>query len=194
MQAAAKLATYEDLLALPERVRAEVIHGSIVVQPAPLPEHGRAQGSIWRSIGGPFDDDDGRGGPGGWWILLEVDVRLGAHDILRPDVAGWRRDRLPRPWGLRPIDVVPDWVCEILSPSSQSHDRVQKAALYASAGVPFFWIVDPVGRVVEAFQLEHHSEQGRWVRLGAWDSGASASIPPFEQVQLEVARIFPPEG
>ncbi len=86
MTAARKLATYDDLLALPEDVRAEVLRGALEVSPAPLPRHSRVQGALRRFVGGPFDDDDGRGGPGGWWTLLEVDVRLSRHDILRPEL------------------------------------------------------------------------------------------------------------
>jgi hypothetical protein len=126
MQGAKKLATYDDLLALPEDVKAEVIHGVLVKPPAPLPRHSSVQRKLARYVGGPFDDDDGAGGPGGWWILLEVDVRLGLHDIVRPDLAGWRRERLPDPWDTRPIDVVPDWICEIVSPSNAGTDRVTK--------------------------------------------------------------------
>ena len=115
---APKLATYADLLALPEDERAEVLSGQIVMTPAPLPRHAYVQRCTGRFIGGPFDDDDGRGGPGGWWIFVEVDVALGAHDIVRPDISGWRREGLPRPGSVRPIDVVPDWVCEVLSPAT----------------------------------------------------------------------------
>src|SRR5918994_1996130 len=111
---APKLATYADLLALPEDVRAEILAGEIVTTPAPLPRHSNVQGSARRFIGGPFHDDDGRGGPGGWWIFVEVDIALSPNDIVRPDLAGWRRERLPRPGSLRPIGILPDWACEIL--------------------------------------------------------------------------------
>lgn len=105
-----RLATWEDLLAFPEDVRVELIAGSIVTARTPLPRHAKPKGSLGRFIGGPFDDDDGHGGPGGWWIFLEVDVRFSPHDIVRPDLAGWRRERLPKPGDVRPIDVRPDWV------------------------------------------------------------------------------------
>ena len=111
-----KLATYADLLAMPEDVRAEVFAGEIVTTPASLPRHSKVQRALSRFVGGPFDDDDGRGGPGGWWIFVEVDVELGPHDVVRPDLAGWRRERLPNPGKARPITVAPDWVCEVLSP------------------------------------------------------------------------------
>ncbi len=188
MTAARKLATYDDLLALPEDVRAEVIRGALEVSPAPLPRHSRVQGALRRFVGGPFDDDDGRGGPGGWWILLEVDVRLSHHDVLRPDLAGWRRERLVDPWDMRPIDVVPDWICEITSPSNARHDRVTKAKLYLEAGVPALWLVDPETRVLEALVREG----SRWMEAGRFSDGDTVHIPPFEAIELEVARLFPP--
>lgn len=188
MSAVPKLATYEDLLALPEDVRAEVVRGTIEVAPAPLPRHSKVQGAIRGFIGKPFDDDDGVGGPGGWWILLEVDVRLSPHDIVRPDLSGWRRERLPEPWDLRPIDVVPDWICEVTSPSNARYDRVTKARLYLEAGVSHLWLVDPVARILEALVREGT----RWTEAGRFTDGDVVSIPPFEAVSLDVGRVFPP--
>lgn len=186
---APNLATYRDLLILAEEVRAEILAGELITAPAPLPRHSNAQRALGRFVGGPFHDDDGRGGPGGWWIFVEVDVELTEHDIVRPDLAGWRRARLPNPGALRPIRTVPDWVCEVTSPSSASRDRVTKRQLYAAHGVPFYWIVDPEARTLEALQLEH----GRWAELGAWDDTAIAAIPPFEATSVEVGRLFLPK-
>ena len=186
--AVTKLATWADLAALQEGSRAEIVAGVLHVAPAPLPEHARAQGGLTRGVGGPFDGDDGRGGPGGWWILAKVDVRLGPHDIVRPDLSGWRRERLPSPWGVRPLDVVPDWVCEIVSTSSARMDRVHKRALYARAGVASYWIVDPAARTPEALRLV----DGIWQDAGSFDESAPARIPPFEAVALELERLFPP--
>lgn len=181
-------ATWEDLLALDEDVRAEVLGGSLVTMPAPLPRHANVQRSLGNFVGGPFQDDDGRGGPGGWWIFVEVDIRLGPHDIVRPDVSGWRRPRLPSPGNERPIDVVPDWVCEVVSPSSASRDRVTKRALYARSSIPYYWIIDPDARSLEALKLV----EGRWLELGAFGDGDRASIEPFEAIELEVGRLFLP--
>lgn len=183
-----KPATYDDLLALPEDVRAEIIGGEIITTPSPLPRHSRAAAGLARQIGGPFDEDDGRGGPGGWWILSEVDVAFGEHDVVRPDVVGWRRERLPEPWDIRPVMVVPDWICEILSPSNAAYDRVTKATLYQQYEVAFFWLLDPAERTLEAFRLtERH-----WARIGAFEDGVKARISPFEQIELEVGLLFPP--
>lgn len=188
VEAARKLATYADLLALPEDVRAEILAGEIITSPSPLPRHNRIARSIGSFIGRPFDDDDGRGGPGGWWIIPDVDVQLRVHDVVRPDVAGWRRERLPEPWDTRPIEVRPDWVCEVLSPSNAKHDRLKKADLYAACSVLFYWIVDPVERTLEALELR----DGGWFRLGAWTDGDAPRIRPFEAIETDVGRLFPP--
>lgn len=186
---AIKLATYEDLLSYPEDVRAEVIAGRIVVTPSALPRHAKVQGSVSRFIGGPYDDDDGRGGPGGWWLFGEVDVELSPHDVVRPDVAGWRRERLPKPGRVRPIKVVPDWVCEVVSPSNAKYDTVIKRELYARAGVPYYWLIDPEQRVLTALALR----DGLWLELGAWDDSAKVRIEPFPAVELEVERLSLPK-
>ena len=179
---APRLATYDDLLSLPEDVHAQILGGELVVSPSPLPRHSKSQGSMRRFIGGPFDDDDGHGG---WWIFVEVDVRLATHDIVRPDLAGWRRERLPRPGNARPIDVVPDWICEVISPRTAALDRVKKRALYARHGVGHYWMVDPEARTLEL-------DGGRWVEVGAWDESARVRIPPFAELELELGRLFLP--
>lgn len=133
-------------------------------------------------------DDDERGRHSGWWILPEVDVRLAPHDIVRPDVADWRRPKLPSLWGQRPIEVAPDWVCEIISPSNAAHDRVTKRRLYARHGIPHYWLLDPVVRTLEALRLDGEV----WVELGVYGDGDLACIEPFVLVELDVGRLFPP--
>jgi Uma2 family endonuclease len=182
------MATYADLLALPSDVRAEIVAGQIVTAPAPLPRHSKAQRSLSHFIGGPYDDEEGHGGPGGWWIFIEVDVQLGVHDVVRPDLSGWRRERLADPGDKRPITVTPDWVCEVLSPSTAAYDRVAKRNLYGKQGVRHCWIVDVDARTVEAFELVDH----RWVLLGSYDDTATVAIPPFTDVELSIDRLFLP--
>jgi Uma2 family endonuclease len=201
VQPAPKLATYEDLLALPEGTKAEILDGVLVIEsevvdgifvspPGPLPRHGRAQRAMGRFVGGPFDDDDGRGGPGGWWILPEVDVQFGARYVVRPDLAGWRRERLPSPWDTRPIDVTPDWICEVISPSNPANDRVKKRRLYAAHGVALYWLIDPEARVLEALRCE--GAGSAWTEVGSYDDESVARIAPFDAIELEVGRLFPP--
>jgi len=187
---APKPATFADLAVLPDDVHAEVIDGVVVSPPPPFFEHGRVQRSLAAFIGKPFDDDHGRGGPGGWWIASEVDVQLAEHQVARPDVVGWRRELLPRDGGQRPVVVVPDWICEIVSPSKPSMDRVHKRRVYAAHGVAFYWIVDPAARTLEALRLD--PALGEWREVGAYDDESTARIAPFEAVELEVGRLFPP--
>lgn len=190
MRVAHRLASYDDLLALDPSVRGEIIAGEISTAPGPLPRHSRVQGALNRQIGGPFDEDDGRGGPGGWWILSDVDVRFSPHDIVRPDVVGWERERLTDPWDVRPIDIVPDWICEVLSPSNAAQDRVHKANLYAKHALPHYWIIDPAERTLEAF----HLVAGHWSLLGSYDDTSTARIAPFDAVELDLSRLFAPRA
>ncbi|MFO0551678.1 MAG: Uma2 family endonuclease [Polyangiaceae bacterium] len=187
VEPAPKLATFAELATLPEDVRAEVIEGTMVTLPRPLPRHSNVQRALGNFIGKPFHDDDGFGGPGGWWILLEVAVQLSAHVVVHPDLVGWQRERLPDPWDVQPIEVVPDWICEVLSPSNAAHDRVTKRRLYARHGVRFYWIIDPTEGTLEALRLE----EGAWVEVAVLDATEVARIPPFEAVELPLARLFP---
>ncbi len=194
---ARRLATYDDVLAAGDE-RVEVIGGQLETLPSARPRHGRVARAIAGAIGGPFDDDDGRGGPGGWWILTEVDVRLSPHDIVRPDVAGWRKERLTDLETL-PIDVRPDWVCEVLSPGTRLRDTrdksaadpadsVEKRRLFASAGIAHFWLLDPDDRTLLALVLE----ADRWTEQGLYAEGDIARIAPFQALELDVGRLFPP--
>lgn len=146
------------------------------------------QGALRRFVGGPFDDDDGHGGPGGWWIFVEVDNQLSRHGVVRPDLAGWRRERLSDPGHQRPIKTVPDWICEVLSPSTAARDRVQKRKLYADSGIAHYWLLDVDARALEAFELH----DGRWVLAGSYGDDAAARIAPFAEIELPVGRLFLP--
>jgi Uma2 family endonuclease len=186
-EAAKRPATWEDLLATPDDgLKYEVLAGSLEALPSPLPGHRLAQGVLVSELHAPFFR--GRGGPGGWWILIEPDVYLGESDIVSPDLVGWRRERVTAFPATRPITAVPDWICEVLSPSNERRDRIHKADLYLAAGVPFYWIIDVGARTLEAYR----SQQGAWLRLGAWTDGDKPRIAPFEAIELEVGSLFPP--
>jgi Uma2 family endonuclease len=187
MVLAPKLATYEDLEKLPEGVRAEVIDGVVCMTPSPRPRHGLAAIELGRQLAGAFGPS-GKG-PGGWWLLSEIDVRLERHQILRPDLSGWLRTSLPKLPDRVPIDTRPDWVCEVLSPSNKRLDRVKKMAVYAHNGIPHVWLVDPDERTLEAYELTGP----HWTRLGAWTDGDVVEIAPFLGLQLDVAGLFEPQ-
>jgi Uma2 family endonuclease len=181
---APKLATALDLLALGDEP-VEVIHGAIVHKAEPSAEHGDAQLALGAWLRQQFHRATGRGGPGGWWIT-EVDVELAAHEVYRPDIAGWRRERMPeRPAG-RPIPVRPDFVCEVLSESNAATDQVDKFRVYAASGVPFYWIGDPQRRILTAYKLEGATYT---VTVQA-KAGEVVHAPPFEAVALRVGLLF----
>jgi Uma2 family endonuclease len=184
---AAKSATWADIAGFPEGTRVEVLGGQIISAPSPGPRHQRIASGLTRFIGGPFDIDDD---PGGWWILPEIDVEISPHDVVQPDLAGWRRARVATFPEDRPIRIVPDWICEILSPSNKRYDIVTKANLYLRFELPFYWTVDPEERVLQAFRWSG----GSWLVLGAWSDGHKARIPPFDAVELDVTRLFPPKS
>lgn len=183
-----KPAGWREILETPEHLKAEVVAGELWTSPRPHPAHGRCQAVLSSELSGPFDL--GKGGPGGWWILIEPDVQLSPQDIVSPDVVGWRRETLPEFPSERPVATVPDWVCEVLSPSSAGRDRTLKADLYLQAGVRHLLLVDPEQRTLEAFE----GKNARWLRLGAWSDGDRVGVPPFAEREMEVAALFPPAG
>ena len=185
-ETAGKLHGWQDVLAAPPGLRAEVVGGELITAPRPNPRHGRVQAVMSSELSGPFDL--GRGGPGGWWILIEPDVSFGPHDIVSPDLVGWRRERVPEFPDEQPIAIRPDWICEVLSPRTARRDRTAKSDLYLHHGMPHYWLVDPDLRSLEAYEREG----GRWVRLGAWTEEDTAAIPPFDAIEIRVGDLFPP--
>lgn len=176
-----KPATYEDLKAVPAHQMAQIVDGELIVMPRPAAGHTIVTSNLGADLTGPFGR--GKGGPGGWLILDEPELHL-TDDILVPDLAGWRRDRLPAeiPGDLAFFTVVPDWVCEVLSPSTAAIDRVQKARIYAREGVRWRWTIDPIGKTLEADELR----DGRWSSLGVWGPGEKPRVPPFDAIELEL--------
>ena len=158
-EAARKRATYEDLLALPPNVKGEILDGVLYTQPKPRAPHMRAATILGGNISGPFDS--GWSGPGGWWILIEPGIELPDSPEVIPDLAGWRRERMPELPRDEAITVVPDWVCEILSPSTRNYDQRIKKPFYARHGVSWLWLVDPEAHLLTAHRLEN----GRWVEM-----------------------------
>lgn len=182
---APKLLTYADIVALGD-APVEIVGGSLVYKAEPSAEHGDAQLAVGSFLRQHFHRKSGPGGPGGWRILTEVDVELDVHDVVRPDVCGWRRERVPeRPSG-RPIATRPDWICEILSASNAAADQVDKFRLYARAGVPFYWMGDPERRILSVYRLE---QSGYSVALQA-KHGEVVHAPPFEAVALRIGLLF----
>ena len=185
--AAHKLRTPQDLLGLDPDGAFELLGGDIVEKAGPSGAHGDAQAGLSAAVRPAFHrPSGGPGGPGGWWILTEVDILLGPHDLIRPDLAGWRRDRVPeRPTGM-PIDSRPDWVCEVLSPSTAARDLGEKRLLLHQHEVPWYWTVDTTAQFVQVLRW---TPEGYLVHATA-GPGAPAALPPFEAVPIAIGLLF----
>jgi Uma2 family endonuclease len=176
-------ATYEDLARLPEHVTGQIIAGELIASPRPANDHAVASSTLGSELLGPFQR--GRGGPGGWWIIDKPELHL-SKDVLVPDLAGWRRTRLHAVPQEPFFSHAPDWVCEVVSPSTAGLDRVRKKHVYAREGVEYVWLVDPVGRTLEAFQLQ----EGRWLELGSWSGSDLVRAAPFDAIELELEALW----
>lgn len=181
---ARKRATYADVEALPANRVGQLIDGELIALPRPSAEHSLAISALGSDLGAPFGR--GRGGPGGWWFLFEPELHLGA-DVLVPDLAAWRRERLPSPTGPF-LAVAPDWICEALSPSTARVDRVEKLRVYAREGVEHVWLLDPAARTLEV--LARDGQQ--WRLLGTWADDERVRAPPFDVLELELAALWAP--
>lgn len=180
-------ATYQDVLDAPEMLRAEIIEGDLYMQPRPASPHGFASDIVGAELIYQFQMD--RGGPGGWWIKVEPEIHFEGEkpNVLDPDIAGWRKERLPVYPNVKYMTVVPDWVCEIASPSTARRDRGLKSDIYLRHGVRHYWILDPLGRTLEAFE---RSEAGQWVRIGAWGEEDRVAVVPFDAVTLDLGELW----
>ncbi len=176
---------YERLMALPEGLTGEILDGRLHTQPRPSGAHMGVESALQIELGGPFDR--GRGGPGGWRILVEPEVHfLRDQEVSVPDLAGWRRERLPKLPNDQRFEVVPDWVCEILSPSTERQDRLVKMPLYARHGVPHAWLIDPLKHRIEVFVLE----AGAWRHPIVACGDTRITAPPFEAVPLSLGDLW----
>jgi Uma2 family endonuclease len=179
---ARRAATYEDVLAAPPHSIAQIVAGELHVQPRPAGPHALVSSGLGMDLGGPFQR--GRGGPGGWLILDEPELHFGTNVVV-PDLAGWRVEAPPE-LGAKFFTVAPAFVCEVLSPSSVTFDRVAKADLYLRVGVEYLWLVEPLGQLIEAFRRS----DGAWLRIGAWTGDVAARIPPFDAIELELGPLW----
>ncbi|GMU61138.1 MAG: hypothetical protein AMXMBFR34_29010 [Myxococcaceae bacterium] len=184
-----KPATYEDLRALPANMVGQIVEGVLVAMPRPAVGHAVVTSALMSDLGTPFGR--GRGGPGGWIFLVEPELHFG-DDVLVPDLAAWRRDRMPvlpaadTPW----LTLAPDWICEVLSPGTARLDKVQKRRIYARERVPFLWYVHPLERVLTAYQYEGPDYR----ELGTWGSEEDVKlrVAPFEALELDLPSLWEP--
>jgi Uma2 family endonuclease len=175
--------TYADLVALPANVVGEIVAGELHASPRPASKHAAASSYLGGELYAPFGR--GRGGPGGWIILDEPELHLG-DDVLVPDLAGWRRERMPELPDTAAFTLAPDWVAEVLSPSTSRLDRVGKLPIYAREAVPHVWLVDPVAEVLEVYRLEHD----RYTLLLTAGGEAAVRAEPFDAIELSLASLW----
>jgi Uma2 family endonuclease len=180
---AKRRATYQDVLGAPEHKVAEILDGELRVSPRPGGAATAIATALGEELGPAFKR--GRGGPGGWIILDEPELHLG-EEIVVPDLAGWRRERLPLVPDAPFIDVVPDWICEILSPSTERFDRTEKVPFFASAGVGFAWLIQPRWRTLEAFR----AFEGKWLQVGVYKDTDRARIEPFDAIEIDLSILW----
>lgn len=182
-------ALYEQYQKIPRNRCAEIIRGTLHVTPRPAPLHANATTSLAGELSGPFQR--GRGGPGGWWILFEPELHLVPLEPMVPDLAGWRRERMPSLPSAAYFSMVPDWICETLSKSTESTDRNQKLPLYAELGVAHVWLMDPVAQTLEAYTL---GEPGHWREVRTFQGDEKVRVAPFEDVEIELAELWGDRG
>lgn len=180
--AAKRRATYQDVLDAPDHLVAEIVGGELRLSPRPRSIHARAASRLGATLDGPFDR--GTTGPGGWIVLDEPELHL--PDIVVPDLAGWRRDRMPEMPDEPFFTLAPDFVCEVLSPSTEDFDRTDKLPVYAKAGVGHAWLVDPGIRTLEVFRLD----DGAWRLVGVWKGDAKVRAEPFAELELELELLW----
>jgi Uma2 family endonuclease len=188
-----KPATYEDIVDAPDTKVSEIMGGELVVSPRPAIRHALATSELEGDLNGLFSK--GRGGPGGWWILFEPELHF-ASDVLVPDITGWRRERMQLPPEDLPfLTLPPDWVCEVLSPSTEKVDRDRKMPIYAAVGVKHAWLLKPNARTLEVMRLE----QGQWRLLATHAGDAIVRAEPFEAAEIDLLPLWgetrtPPVG
>lgn len=176
-------ATYQDVLDAPPNMIAQLIDGELYLQSRPAGPHVWASGTLHTALNGEFGDFEDR--PGGWVILHEPELHLG-EDVMVPDIAGWRVENLPVIPATAKFDIVPDWICEVLYPSTRNRDLGPKREIYARQGVAHLWIVSPVARTLQAFELSG----GEWLSIRTLEGMAAISVPPFENLNIPLSRLW----
>jgi Uma2 family endonuclease len=184
---ARKYATYEDLYTIPENMTGEIIYGQLVVTPRPSRKHIYAASALGGELAPPYQFGRG-GGPGGWVILIEPEIGFGEH-ILVPDLAAWRVERYPEEEPRNWISVSPDWVCEIISPSTEIRDRDEKMSVYAEHGVPYVWLINPIIMTLEAYKLLCEG----WVRFAMFNGHKMARVEPFHEIEIDLGSLWGPQ-
>ena len=180
-----RAATYAEIEALPPNLVGEIIGGILYASPRPASPHARAATTLGEELGPPFNR--GKGGPGGWILLDEPELHLGpVPDIVVPDLAGWRRERMPELPDTPAFTLAPDWLCEVLSPSTTTADRTVKLPVYARERVAHVWFIDPRAKTLEILRLD-----GATYRIvGVWNGEARVRGEPFDAIEVELGALW----
>ena len=176
---------YDAYCAVPSHQRAEIIDGTLYVMSRPAPRHANATTVLGGELNGAFQR--GRGGPGGWWILFEPELQLVRLEPMSPDLAGWRVERMPALPDAAFFTLAPDWICEVLSKSTESIDRDKKLPIYAAHGVPHVWLIDPIARTLEVHSLD---DDHRWRDVRIHEGDARVHAPPFDAIELDLGALW----
>jgi Uma2 family endonuclease len=179
---------YEEYLRTPRHLHAEILGGTLYTLPRPAPRHAYAATSLGAGLDGPFQH--GRGGPGGWWILFEPELQLEPKVPVVPDLAGWRVERMPELPETAHFTLAPDWICEVLSRSTEKIDRDEKLPYYAAHGVGHVWLLDPIDKRLEVYVLDRPNACWRGVRMYEGDTTVIAE--PFEAIELDLTALWAP--
>jgi Uma2 family endonuclease len=177
-----KGATYDDLVRVPEHFVAEMFDGELYATPRPAPRHGLVAIALAAKLGGPFHFDRD---PGGWLMLIEPELHF-RNDVLVPDLAAWRRERLHSLPDEPYLTLAHDWVCEVLSPSTETIDRGRKLGIYAREGVSHVWLVDPLRQSLEVLALEAGSVEP----IEEHHGHSAVRARPFDAVELELRVLW----
>jgi len=179
---------YTQLEALPKNMTGQIVNNRLIAMPRPTVPHCLARSVLGADILPSYQY--GRGGPGGWWIIDEPEVHfIRDIEVVVPDIAGWRKERMPRPPRTHRCEIVPDWVCEIASPSTAKLDRTEKMPLYAKYGVRYLWLVDPLLKTLEVYELR----DGCWLNIKNYKDNDAVSAVPFNEIVIQLDDLWIPE-
>jgi Uma2 family endonuclease len=180
-------ALYDEYCAVPPHQRAEIINGTLYVMSRPAPRHANATTVLGGELNGAFQRR--RGGPGGWWILFEPELHLVQLEPMSPDIAGWRIERMPTLPETAHFTLPPDWVCEVLSKSTESIDRDKKLPIYAAHGVSHVWLIDPLAKTLEVYTLD---EEHRWRDVRIYEGDRVVRAEPFAAIEIDLGELWIP--
>ena len=184
---AKKLHTYEDILRLPPNLRGEIIFGELLASPRPSPAHQKAMAKMTSRLDGKLGEASG-GRKGEWLFLTEPELHLASH-IVVPDIAAWRINRVSSDFYSKAwISVIPDWVCEIQSPSTARIDRVTKRRVYLELKVPYYWLLDPIAKTLETMKFNGEN----WLSTGSFGGDDLVRVEPFLELEMDLSLFWVP--